>query len=156
MTLLDFVRHECGNDKDYLQAGAYNGLPNTCFGQYETFLKDWKEEEYIKDAFDEVVGCIFNDIEEGTWLYNFYNNLTIDKALEICNNIVIDNMPWPADFLYKGKSLCTHYGWPAEISPRYKRVADMLNTVQSIVKTTCDVAYMRCCEWLLEFFEVDY
>lgn len=152
--LLDFIieQHTIDGelDREWLQGSAYDGLGYIWFGEYEKFLKKWKEDNEIKEAFAEVVGCVMNEVKVGTWLYNFYENLTIDKALEICDNIVIENNPWPTDYLYKGKSLCTHYGYPAEVSPRYERVAQMLNTVQGIVKSACDVAYMRSCEWLLE------
>lgn len=140
-------------DKEWLRISAHDGCGFIWFGEYEDYLEKIKDD--AQDTFEEIIhNCILEDIErKGGWEYTFFENLSIDKALEISQNITLDNNPWVADVLYKGKSLCECYGWPAKINPKYGRVAKILDKVQGLIKNTCEIAYRQECEYLLENLE---
>ena len=142
-------------DKDWLEASAYDGLGYMWFGEYENFLEKWKDDDDIDLQFQEHIECyILPEIKrKGGWEYTFFENLTIDKALEISKNVKLDNNPWVADVLYKDKSLCVKYGYLAKINPRYENVARILNTIQGLIKGTCEISYTRQCNWVLEDLE---
>lgn len=157
MYLIDYIVEENTDEngelnKEWLEIDAYDGLNYTWFGEYENFLDKWKDDDDIGATFQEIIECaILPEIKrkEG-WEYTFFENLTIEKALEISRNVCLENNPWVADVTYKGKSLCEKYGWPAKISPRYENVARILDTIQGIIKGTCNISYTRQCNWVLE------
>lgn len=156
--LIDWVVEEAGGfdnlDKYYLEVEAYDGLGFIWFGEYEKFLEEWKEDDEIQSSFEDLIACELQGIErKGGWEYTFFENLTIEQALEISRNIKLSNNPWPDDILYKEKSLCSKTGWPCEISDKYQNVARILNEVQGIIKGTCNLAYTRTCNYILQDIE---
>lgn len=156
MTLKEYIieEHTIDDklDKDWLEGGVYDGIGFYHQGEYDSFLEKWKDDECIKDSFREIIySVILDGIKPiGGWAYTFFENLTIEKALEISKDIRVENIPWPTDFTYKGKSLCEGYGYPANISSRYKRVFKILDKTEKLICDTCEMAYRDYCKRLME------
>lgn len=153
--LVDWVVDQAGGfddlDRGWLEVEAHDGLGFIWFGEYEAFLEKWKDDDEVDSTFEDMIASRLSCIErKGGWEYTFFENLTIEHALEISRNITLSNNPWVDDILYKGKSLCSKTGWPVELSDRYENVARILNDIQGVIKGTCDIAYTRICRHILE------
>lgn len=153
--LVDWVVDQAGGfddlDRGWLEVEAHNGLGFIWFGEYETFLKKWQDDDEVCSAFEDIIASQLGCIErKNGWEYTFFENLTIEQALEISKNIELSNNPFVDDVRYKGKSICSKQGWPVKLSDRYKNMARILNDVQGIIKWTCNLAYTRVCNNILE------